>query len=222
MKLVLFDLDNTLLAGDSDYAWGQFLIEQGIVERAEYERENERFYQQYKQGTLDIHAFLDFQLRPLSEHSLQQLQTWHQQFMAQYILPMMTCRSRELVDQALKDADLVAIITATNRFVTAPIAEEFGVKHLIATEVELRDGRYTGKSEGIPCFQSGKIARLDEWLHSMGRDLNQFEQTWFYSDSRNDLPLLEQVTHPVAVNPDAVLQQHALTHHWPILDLHAD
>ncbi|MDA8329115.1 MAG: HAD-IB family hydrolase [Betaproteobacteria bacterium] len=222
MKLVLFDLDNTLLAGDSDYAWGLFLIEQGLVDREQYERENERFYQQYKQGTLDIHAFLDFQLRPLSEHSLEQLQSWHRQFMSQYILPMMTLRSRALVDNALNDADLVAIITATNRFVTAPIAEEFGVKHLIATEAELRDGRYTGKSEGTPCFQSGKIARLDEWLHSMGRDLNQFEQTWFYSDSRNDLPLLEQVTHPVAVNPDAVLRQHALTHHWPILDLHAD
>jgi HAD superfamily hydrolase (TIGR01490 family) len=222
MKLVLFDLDNTLLAGDSDYAWGLFLIEQGIVEREQYERENERFYQQYKQGTLDIHAFLDFQLRPLSEHSLEQLQSWHRQFMSQYILPMMTLRSRALVDNALNDADLVAIITATNRFVTAPIAEEFGVKHLIATEAELCDGRYTGKSEGIPCFQSGKITRLNEWLHGMGRDLNQFEQTWFYSDSRNDLPLLEQVTHPVAVNPDVVLRQHALTHHWPILDLHAD
>lgn len=220
MKLILFDLDNTLLAGDSDYAWGQFLIEQGIVARDDYEVANQAFYEHYKQGTLDIHAFLAFQLKPLSEYSLAQLNAWHQKFMITHILPMMTVKARALVNEALQQADLVAIITATNRFVTAPIAQAFGVSHLIATEAELIDGRYTGKSLGTPCFQSGKITRLHEWLHSLGYRFESFTETWFYSDSRNDLPLLQQVTHPVAVNADPVLRQYALMHQWPILDLH--
>ncbi len=222
MKLVLFDLDNTLLKGDSDYAWGQFLIEQGVVERELHERENQRFYQQYKEGTLDIDAFLAFQLRPLAGRDPEQLRTWHAQYMTRHVEPMITPQARALVNQALGEAELVAIITATNRFVTAPIAAAFGVTHLIATEPETRDERYTGKVLGTPCFQSGKITRLHEWLHGMNRKLSDFEQSWFYSDSHNDLPLLEQVSHPVAVNPDPVLKQRALAQHWPILPLHDD
>ena len=217
MKLVLFDLDNTLLAGDSDYAWGQFLIDRGIVERANYEQKNEYFYQQYRQGTLDIEEFLAFQLQTLARYDIKQLDTWHAEFMQQYILPMITDEARAAVDAALSSTEYVAIITATNRFVTAPIAAAFGVKHLIATEPEQINNRYTGKVQGTPCFQQGKVTRLHEWLSRLNTQLDQFDESWFYSDSRNDLPLLQQVTHPVAVNPDPTLQQHANQHQWPVL-----
>ncbi len=217
MKLVLFDLDNTLLAGDSDYAWGQFLIDRGIVERTNYEQKNEYFYQQYRQGTLNIQEFLAFQLQTLACHDIKQLDTWHAEFMQQYIFPMMTSDAKAAVDAALASTEYVAIITATNRFVTAPIAAAFGVRHLIATEPEQIDNRYTGKVQGTPCFQQGKITRLHEWLSSLNVRLDQFDESWFYSDSRNDLPLLQQVTHPVAVNPDPTLQQHANQHQWPVL-----
>ena len=221
LKLVLFDLDNTLLAGDSDYAWGQFLIEQGVVERERYQQQNQYFYQEYKNGTLDIHAFLDFQLRPLAEHTLSQLQCWHQLYMQRLIQPMITPQAQQLVRDALDHADLVAIITATNSFVTRPIATVFGVEHLIATEIEMIDGQFTGKVLGTPSFQAGKITRLHQWLTDIQRPFASFDETWFYSDSRNDLPLLQQVSHPVAVNADPILRAHAQAHHWRLLDLHA-
>lgn len=222
MKLVLFDLDNTLLAGDSDYAWGQFLIDLGVVDRTDYERQNNCFYQQYRQGTLDIQAFLAFQLQILSRYDTEQLHAWHTEFMQQYITPMITPQAKAAVAAALSETDFVAIITATNRFVTGPIATAFGVTHLIATEPEQINERYTGKVQGTPCFQSGKITRLHEWLNSLGIRFEQFDETWFYSDSRNDLPLLQQVSHPVAVNPDPVLLQHAGQCQWPVLDWHAE
>jgi HAD superfamily hydrolase (TIGR01490 family) len=219
--LALFDLDNTLLEGDSDYEWAQFLIDQGVLERGPYEAANDRFYQQYKDGTLDILEFLDFQLRPLSLHPPEQLADWHREFMATRIRPIMLDKARELVKGHLERGDLCAIVTATNSFITTPIAHAFGVDHLIATEPEVRDGRYTGKPSGIPCFQAGKIARMHDWLSRLGLDWSSFPRTSFYSDSRNDLPLLEKVSRPVAVDPDSVLEARARERGWPIISLRA-
>lgn len=222
MKLVLFDLDNTLLAGDSDYAWGQFLVSQGILDKQAFEAKNRQFYDQYKQGTLDINAFLNHQLRPLAQYAPEQLNAWHAQFMREHIVPMITAPARELVARSLGEADLVAIITATNSFVTRPIAHEFGVEHLIATEPEQAGGRYTGRVTGLPSFREGKIARMHQWLAEQGKPFERFDETWFYSDSHNDLPLLQQVSHPVAVNADPVLREHATRNGWPLLELHGD
>lgn len=219
MKLVLFDLDNTLLAGDSDFEWAQFLIEREVLDRELYEARNLAFYQQYKAGTLDIHEFLDFQLKPLSRHSRAQLDAWHADYMQQKILPLMTPAAKTLVEEALADAELVAIITATNSFVTAPIARAFGIPYLIATEPELVNGEYTGRVAGTPSFREGKITRLHEWLASLDKTLDDFDQSWFYSDSLNDLPLLESVTHPVAVDPDDTLRAHANHRGWAIVSL---
>ena len=217
MKLVLFDLDNTLLAGDSDFEWAQFLIEQGVLDREVYEARNEEFFAQYKAGTLDIYEFLDFQLKPLSRHPRAVLETWHREFMTRKILPIVRDSARELVER--HRGDLRAIITATNSFVTGPIAAAFGVEHLIATEPEERDGEFTGQVTDIPCFREGKVQRLEAWLETQGRSLDSFEQSWFYSDSLNDLPLLAKVTHPVAVDPDDTLRAHAQAHGWPVMSL---
>lgn len=217
MRLVLFDLDNTLLAGDSDFEWAQFLIEQGVLDREVYEARNQAFYDQYKAGTLDILEFLDFQLKPLSRHPRAVLDAWHREFMARKIMPIIRRSARDLVERHC--ADLRAVITATNSFVTAPIAREFGVANLIATEPEQRDGEFTGNVSGIPCFREGKVKRLDEWLAGQGRALEAFDESWFYSDSHNDLPLLARVTHPVAVDPDDTLRAHAGEHHWPVISL---
>ena len=217
MKLALFDLDNTLLAGDSDFEWAQFLIEQGVLDRELYEARNQAFYDQYKAGTLDIREFLDFQLKPLSRHPREVLDAWHGEFMARKILPLVRPSARALV--ARHREDLCAMITATNSFVTAPIAREFGIQNLIATEPEERDGAFTGKVMGVPCFREGKVERLDAWLGAAGRSLSAFEESWFYSDSLNDLALLERVTHPVAVDPDDTLRAHAERRGWPVMTL---
>ena len=217
MKLALFDLDNTLLAGDSDFEWAQFLIEQGVLDREVYEARNQAFYDQYKAGTLDIFEFLDFQLKPLSRHPRAQLEAWHREFMQRKILPIVRDSARELVER--HRGDLRAVITATNSFVTAPIAREFGIEHLIATEPEQRDGEFTGQVTDVPCFREGKVERLERWLEEQGRTLDAFEQSWFYSDSLNDLPLLQRVTHPVAVDPDETLRSHAQARGWPVISL---
>jgi HAD superfamily hydrolase (TIGR01490 family) len=217
MRLALFDLDNTLLAGDSDFEWAQFLIEQGVIDREVYEARNQAFYDQYKAGTLDIHEFLDFQLKPLSRHPRSVLDAWHRQFMARKIRPMMRDKARELI--ARHRDDMCVVVTATNSFVTAPIAREFGVPHLVATEPEQRDGAFTGGVCGIPCFREGKVERLQQWLAQRGTSLETIEASWFYSDSLNDLPLLERVTHPVAVDPYATLRAHAQEHGWPVISL---
>lgn len=219
-ELVLFDLDNTLLAGDSDYEWAQFLIGEGVLERAFYERENDRFYGEYKAGTLDIFEFLDFQLAPLARYPRSQLDAWHARFMAEKIRPLVTDKARALVRRALEGGGLVAVVTATNSFVTAPIAQELGIAHLVATEPE-RDaaGAFTGRVAGTPCFQAGKIERVEAWLASLGRRLDDYAPSWFYSDSRNDIPLLERVSHPVAVDPDPALAAVARQRGWPILSL---
>jgi HAD superfamily hydrolase (TIGR01490 family) len=217
MKLALFDLDNTLLAGDSDFEWAQFLIEQKVLDREVYEARNQEFFDQYKAGTLDIYEFLDFQLKPLSRHPRAVLDAWHREFMQRKILPIIRDSARELVGR--HRGDLCAIVTATNRFVTGPIAREFGVEHLIATEPEERDGEFTGQVTDIPCFREGKVQRLEAWLETQGRALESFEQSWFYSDSLNDLPLLEKVTHPVAVDPDPTLRSEAQARRWPVISL---
>lgn len=219
MKLVLFDLDNTLLAGDSDFEWAQFLIHKGVLDREVYEARNQVFYDQYKDGTLDIHAFLDFQLRPLARHSRAELDAWHSEYLESRIRPMITPKAMALVKQHQEDADLVAIITATNSFVTAPIAREFGVADLIATEPEQIDGRYTGKVAGIPCFREHKITRLEMWLAERELLWEDINTSWFYSDSLNDLPLLQKVDFPVAVDPDPTLEAHAKIAGWPIVSL---
>jgi HAD superfamily hydrolase (TIGR01490 family) len=216
-RLVLFDLDNTLLAGDSDFEWAQFLIEQKVLDREVYEARNQLFYDQYKAGTLDIHEFLDFQLKPLSRHPRAQLDAWHREFMDSKIRPLIRAKARALVEG--HRADLCAVVTATNSFVTAPIARELGIPHLLATEPAHRDGQFTGAVEGIPCFREGKVARLESWLAQRGASLDSFAESWFYSDSLNDLPLLERVSHPVAVDPDPTLRAHAQRKGWPILSL---
>jgi len=216
MSLAIFDLDNTLLRGDSDYAWGQYLIERGVVDGEHYREANERYYQQYHAGTLDIMEFLAFALRPLAAHDLSTLDAWHQDYMRIKVLPMITEDARALVERHRTAGDTLMIITATNSFVTRPIARAFGVSNLLATEPEMRDGHFTGKVAGIPCFRDGKVKRLEAWLREHGENL---AGSWFYSDSHNDLPLLERVTHPVAVNPDEILADTAQERGWPVLQL---
>lgn len=219
MNLALFDLDNTLLAGDSDFEWAQFLISKGVLDREVHEARNLAFYEDYKAGTLDIYAFLKFQLAPLARHDRRQLDAWHREFMATRILPLITPSARQLVARHRDDGDLCVMVTATNSFVTGPICREFGIPHLIATVPACEDGRFTGAPRGIPAFKEGKITRLNLWFEEMGLWWGAFEHSTFYSDSHNDLPLLERVTHPVAVDPDDTLRAHAAARGWPILSL---
>ena len=217
MRLALFDLDNTLLAGDSDFEWAQFLIEKGALDREVHEAKNLQFYEAYKAGTLDIHEFLDFQLRPLSRHPRRQLDQWHVEFMQRRVAPIITQKARDLVLSHADDARV--IITATNSFVTWPIARELGIENLIATEPDEVDGEFTGKVRGVPSFREGKVTRLKAWMEEHGLDWKAVEQTWFYSDSLNDLPQLSIVSHPVAVDPDETLKEHALARGWPVISL---
>jgi HAD superfamily hydrolase (TIGR01490 family) len=215
-KLALFDLDNTLLAGDSDHAWAQFLMEQGVVRPDEYHARNEWFYERYKDGTLDIHDFLEFQLAPIAGRPRAQLDAWHSEFMQRMVRPMILPKASELIARHA-DAE-TAIVTATNRFITAPIAAELGVATLIATDIEEVDGVFTGKPRGTPAFREGKIECVNAWLAASGHRLADYE-SWFYSDSQNDLPLLDLVTHPVAVDPDPTLRARAAERGWPIISL---
>lgn len=216
MSLAIFDLDNTLLGGDSDYLWAQFLVERGLVDAEEHAAANQRFMEHYEAGTLDIQEFLAFQLHPLSLYTVEQLDAWHTEFMEQKIRPIMLPKARELVEHHRAEGRTLMIITATNRFITGPIAEAFGIPHLIATEAEQVNGRYTGGSFDTPCFQAGKITRLERWLGEHDEDL---ADSWFYSDSRNDIPLLERVENAVAVDPDEHLAAEAEKRGWPILSL---
>ncbi len=217
MALALFDLDNTLLAGDSEHAWGEFLVEIGAVDEDEFRAENDRLYEEYLAGTLDIYESIRFQLGPLMEHPPETLRRWQEEFMRSRIEPMITQAAVDLVEEHRGSGDELAIITASNSFVTRPIADRFGVRELLAIELERIFGRYTGRVLGTPTFQEGKVLRLQEWIESNGRTL---EGSHFYSDSHNDLPLLQLVDHPVAVDPDPVLRAHAEEVGWPILSLH--
>lgn len=216
MTLALFDLDNTLLNGDSDYEWGQFLVSKGLVERDHYETANQYFYEQYKQGVLDIHEFSAFSFQPLSERSMDELAALHREFMASIIQPLISAAARQLVEKHRSSGHTLVVITATNSFITRPIVEAFGIPYLLATEPKVVNGRYTREIDGIPCFQAGKVTRLQHWLRD--RD-DTLDGSYFYSDSRNDLPLLEMVANPVAVDPDEVLQATANARHWPVISL---
>ena len=222
LQLALFDLDNTLLRGDSDFEWAQFLIQKGVVDPELQAAKNAEFYADYKAGTLDIHAFLDFQLAPLARHPRSQLDAWHREFMAEHIRPIMLENARTLVHHHLSLGHLCAIVTATNAFVTGDIAREFGIPHLIATIPGTRDGQFTGKPVGTPSFQRGKIERVNAWLESIGLWQDSFSARWFYSDSLNDLPLLEWSTHPVAVDADETLTAQAVARGWPVITLRDD
>lgn len=222
ISLALFDLDNTLLKGDSDFEWAQFLIKKGVVDPEIQAARNAEFYADYKAGTLDIHAFLDFQLAPLARHPRAQLDAWHREFMAEHIRPIMLDNARMLVSRHLALGHLCAVVTATNAFVTGEIAREFGIPHLIATIPGIKDGQFTGKPVGTPSFQRGKIERVEAWLEALGLWQGSFAARWFYSDSHNDLPLLDWSTHPVAVDADDTLTVKAQSLGWPVISLRDD
>ena len=219
MNLALFDLDNTLIAGDSDFEWAQFLISKGVVDREIQETRNIGFYEQYTAGTLDIKEFLAFQLAPLTRHARPELDAWHREFMDRHIRPLIGDKARQLVNQHLAGGDLCAVVTATNSFVTGPIVRAFGIPHLIATVPALENGAFTGKPRGTPAFKSGKIERVEGWLESLGLWWDSFENSSFYSDSHNDLPLMNMVGNPVAVDPDDTLRAHAIAQSWPVISL---
>ncbi|MFZ4653501.1 MAG: HAD family hydrolase [Methylococcaceae bacterium] len=216
MTLAIFDLDNTLLAGDSDYLWGSFLVDRGLVDPLAYEAANTRFYEDYQMGKLDIDAFLNFALAPLSQHAMADLITLRQEFLDASILPILLPAARQLIKAHRAQGHTLMIITATNAFITAPIADLYEMDHLIATTPEIKDGRYTGRYVGEPCFQQGKVRRLQEWLHAHDASL---ANSWFYSDSHNDRPLLDLVCYPVAVDPDQALKTHAERNQWPVISL---
>lgn len=218
-NLALFDLDNTLLAGDSDYNWSLFLINEGLLDAKTHHERNEQFYLDYKNGNLDIYKFLEFQLKPLSQHSVKFLDELHLKFMDKVIRPMMTQKAQDLVNQHKAQGDLCLIITATNSFVTKPIATAYGIEHLIGTDPEMVNGEYTGGVSGVPSFQEGKVTRINQWLAERGKKLSDFEISYFYSDSHNDLPLMKLVTHPVAVDADATLTEYASLQDWPHISL---
>lgn len=216
LNLAIFDLDNTLLAGDSDHAWGQFLVDRGIVDPEVYRQANDRFYQEYLSGQLDIGRYLEFALQPLTQYSVEQLERWREEFVDARIRPMLHRPALDLLSDHRNLGHVLLIITATNQFVTDPIARLLGVDDLIATVPEQLDGRYTGRVAGIPSFREGKVERLRDWLNAQDKPA---QRTWFYSDSHNDLPLLEQVDHPVAVDPDPHLEKTARARNWPVISL---
>jgi len=216
VSLAIFDLDKTLIADDSDYLWGQFLVDQGIVDKAYYETNNLKFYNQYKQGSLDIVEFLNFSLKPLADNSPTQLFKWRTQFMQDVITPILLQPAHELIAKHKERGDTLLVITATNRFVTEPIVNLYGIDNLLATTPEFIEGKYTGGYNGIPCFQEGKVKLLEDWLKNSTESM---QGSWFYSDSHNDLPLLKLVDNPVAVDPDEKLTAFAQTNNWPIISL---
>lgn len=216
MALAIFDLDNTLIGGDSDHLWGEFLVRHNYVDGELYQKENDRFYREYQDGNLNIHDWLEFQLKPLSSHPFTELQQWRETFIEEEINPILLPKATELIDTHRNKGDKLLIITATNSFITEPIASMLGITDLIATEPELIDGEYTGAIDGIPSYQKGKIERLNIWLEE--QDITM-DGSCFYSDSHNDLPLLKIVDNPVAVDPDNTLMEVARERGWPILSL---
>jgi HAD superfamily hydrolase (TIGR01490 family) len=216
MALAIFDLDNTLIGGDSDNLWGQFVVDQGLVDGADFELQNRQFYQDYKAGNLDIFAYLRFALGPLKGQPMATLDAWHRQFMQDVIAPIMLPKAAQLVEKHRRAGDHLLVITATNHFITRPIVTALGIADLLACEAEIVDGLYTGEPAGTPSYHAGKITRLEQWLQ--GRDI-AMDGACFYSDSHNDLPLLERVDKPVAVDPDEKLRARAEAESWPVISL---
>jgi HAD superfamily hydrolase (TIGR01490 family) len=222
-KLALFDLDHTLLPIDSDYEWGQFLVRRGVVDAAEFKRRNDDFFDQYKAGTLDPVEYLEFALGTLASFPRAQLDALHAEYMQEVILPNIRPSVLALLRKHQEAGDLVAIITATNSYVTEPIARALGVDVLIGAKPQLDDaGVITGKLDGHHTSGHGKVLHMHAWLEGLGKTLGSFESSHFYSDSHNDIPLLSVVTHPVATNPNAALAAHAAQMGWPLLHLFND
>jgi HAD superfamily hydrolase (TIGR01490 family) len=219
LNLALFDLDNTILAGDSDYNWSRFLIQEGYLDGAIHAEKNEKFYADYKAGTLDIFAFVEFQFKPLARNPRTVLNQLLKKYVEEVIKPMITEKARALVKRHQDEGDLIIVITATNSFITRPIAELFGIENLIGTDPEEKEGEFTGKVSGLPSFKEGKVTRLEAWLKGKNLSLASFEQSYFYSDSHNDLPLMQKVTHPVAVDSDDILSEYAKSKGWPQISL---
>jgi HAD superfamily hydrolase (TIGR01490 family) len=219
LNLAIFDLDNTLLNGDSDYNWSLFLIKKGILDQSIYEQKNEEFFKDYQTGSLDIDAYAEFQFKPLRENERLFLNDLRDEYVATVIRPMITEKAKDLVNEHRSQGDQLLIITATNSFITKPIAALFGIEELIGTDLEEINNQFTGKIKGVASFQEGKVTRLNEWLDDKHLTFAQFDKTFFYSDSKNDLPLLKIVSHPVAVNPDATLNAEAKKNNWPIMSL---
>ncbi len=216
MDLAIFDLDNTLLAGDSDYLWGQFLVENGYVNARTHQKENDRYYDDYRQGVLDISAFLEFQFRPLAENDMHTILGWRERYVEEKIRSIVLPKAIQLIEDHRNMGRKLLIITATNSFITTPIARLFNIDDLIASEPEIVDGQYTGKLSGTPAFAEGKVTRYQEWLQ---KNNIEFETTWFYSDSHNDMPLLNMVTRSVAVDPDNTLRIEAEKRGWSVMSL---
>lgn len=219
MILAIFDLDNTLLGGDSDHSWGEFLVEKGIVDRQLYKTANDQFYADYLQGQLDIARYLSFALEPVSRMPRAEREALHREFMDAKIEPLILPKALSLIEQHRQQGHTLLIITATNRFITEPIARRLRIDNLLATDGEMLNDHYTGKLLGTPCYQEGKITRLNQWLDEQGLQLDEVDTSYFYSDSFNDLPLLKQVTAPFAVDPDSKLRLHAEQNNWPIISL---
>ena len=219
MNLALFDLDNTILAGDSDYNWSRFLIQEGYLDGVIHAEKNEKFYADYKAGTLDIYAFVEFQFKPLARNPRTVLNQLLKKYVEEVIKPLITEKARALVKKHQDEGDLIIVITATNSFITKPIAELFGIENLIGTDPEEKEGEFTGKVSGLPSFKEGKVTRLEAWLKGKNLSLASFEKSYFYSDSHNDLPLMQKVTHPVAVDSDDVLSEYAKSKGWPQISL---
>jgi HAD superfamily hydrolase (TIGR01490 family) len=219
LNLALFDLDNTILAGDSDYNWSRFLIQEGYLDGAIHAEKNEKFYADYKAGTLDIFAFVEFQFKPLARNPRTLLNQLLKKYVEEVIKPMITEKARALVKRHQDEGDLIIVITATNSFITRPIAELFGIENLIGTDPEEKEGEFTGKVSGLPSFKEGKVTRLEAWLKGKNLSLASFEKSYFYSDSHNDLPLMQKVTHPVAVDSDDILSEYAQSKGWPQISL---
>jgi len=216
MALAIFDLDNTLIAGDSDYSWGEFLVAQGKVDSDYYRVMNDRFFADYEAGRLDINAYLQFSLEPLSTITMAELSQLHEKFMAEVISPMMLDKAQGLLEKHRRTGDQLLVITSTNRFIVEPICKALGIDQVIATELEIVDGRYTGNISGVPSYREGKVERLNNWLTANRQDI---DGSYFYSDSINDLPLLQKVDYPVAVDPDPQLREQAAVRGWQIISL---
>ena len=216
MALAIFDLDNTLINGDSDHRWGEFLCAEGLVDPKSFGHENDRFYQDYQAGKLDIQAYLQFALRPLAGRTVGEVAELQQRFMRDYVEPMLLPAAFSLLDKHREQGDKLVIITASNTVITKPIAKRLGVSTLMGCDVEIKEGKFTGASVGIPSFREGKVARLTEWMSTNNYSL---DGAWFYSDSHNDVPLLERVDNPVATDPDPQLAELARQRSWPIISL---